>query len=96
MHAAAVANTIAPSLECKHIIDLTQAVATLRMSCNSENKGPVVRVLQIQSAGYKYLSSKVKDTDDADAAQKAEDDFLLRLDNMEEQLSKHKGPYLVG
>lgn len=54
------------------------------------------RLLQVQSAGYKYLSSKVKDEKDADAAQKAEDDFLMCLDKMEGQLSKHKGPYLVG
>ena len=52
---------------------------------------------EVQSAGYKYLSSQMKkDGQEPDALQKAEDDFLLCLDKMEEQLNKHKGPYLVG
>ena len=52
---------------------------------------------EVQSAGYKYLSTQMKkDAQDPDARQEAEDAFLFCLDKMEEQLSKHKGPYLVG
>ncbi len=38
----------------------------------------------------------MKDKEDEDAEQAAQDDFLLQLDEVESQLSKHSGPYLVG
>lgn len=71
------------------------------MPQNSELREEVDEVCkhasEVQSAGYKYLSSQMKkDEQDPDALQTAEDEFLLCLDKMEEQLSKHKGPYLVG
>jgi len=50
----------------------------------------------VSSAGYKYLASRMKDKEDEDAEQAAQDDFLLQLDEVESQLSKHSGPYLVG
>lgn len=68
---------------------------------NSELREEVDDVCQqaseINSAGYKYLSSQMKKSDlEPEDRQKAEDNFLMCLDKMEEQLSKHKGPYLVG
>ena len=50
----------------------------------------------VSSAGYKYLASRMKDKEDEDAEQAAQDDFLLQLNEVEGQLSKHSGPYLVG
>lgn len=50
----------------------------------------------VSSAGYKYLASRMKDKEDEDAEQAAQDAFLLQLDEVEGQLSKHSGPYLVG
>ncbi len=50
----------------------------------------------VSSAGYKYLASRMKDKEDEKAEQAAQDDFLLQLDEVEGQLSKHSGPYLVG
>ena len=38
----------------------------------------------------------MKDKEDEEAEQAAQDDFLLQLDEVEGQLSKHSGPYLVG
>ena len=68
---------------------------------NSELREEVVEACkhasEVQSAGYKYMSSQMKkDAQDPDAKQKAEDAFMFCLDKMEEQLTKHKGPYLVG
>ncbi len=50
----------------------------------------------VSSAGYKYLSSRMKEQEDPDAEQKAQDAFMLQLDELESQLGKHTGPYLVG
>lgn len=50
----------------------------------------------VSSAGYKYLASVMKKEEEPGAEQKAEDAFLLQLDNLEGVMSKHAGPYLVG
>ena len=51
----------------------------------------------VSSAGYKYLASRMKkEEEDPDGEQAAQDEFLLQLDEMENLLSKHAGPYLVG
>ena len=51
----------------------------------------------VSSAGYKYLASKMKkEEEDPSAKQEAQDEFLLQLDELENLLSKHAGPYLVG
>lgn len=38
----------------------------------------------------------MKKEEEPGAEQKAEDAFLLQLDNLEGVMSKHAGPYLVG
>ena len=50
----------------------------------------------VSSAGYKYLASVMKKEEEPGAEQKAEDAFMLQLDNLEGVMSKHAGPYLVG
>ena len=51
---------------------------------------------EVSSAGYKYLASKMKEREDPDHEQSAQDAFLLQLDAMEGQLGKHSGPYMIG
>ena len=50
----------------------------------------------VSSAGYKFLASQMKQQEEPDAAQTAQDSFLVQLDEVENQLSRHSGPYLVG
>lgn len=50
----------------------------------------------VSSAGYKFLASQMKQQEEPDAAQTAQESFLVQLDEVENQLSRHSGPYLVG
>ena len=61
-----------------------------------------VRDAELSSAGYKFLASRMKkekdpDADkDPDAGKSAEQAFMHQLDELESQLNRHAGPYLVG
>ena len=65
----------------------------LHMLCTS---GVYLLVAAVSSAGYKFLASRMKQQEEPDAAQTAEDAFLVQLDEVENQLARHSGPYLVG
>ena len=53
-------------------------------------------VAEVSSAGYKYLASRMKNQENPDNEQSAQDAFLLQLDSMENQLGRHSGPYMIG
>ena len=50
----------------------------------------------VSFTGHKYLASKMKNQENPDNEQSAQDAFLLQLDSMENQLGRHSGPYMIG